>query len=262
VIIVSIVASIGSLTLTSYYLPSLTPFSQWFLAITPLAVAFATFYLSVSITRDRQARQMAERIYTPLFNEARTWLDPHGQSFSEWTRINKEAPYWVRRIPKELTKVLNDAYNISQNFYTSRAVLYRLVPKGIEKLSSEIVPKAGFIVDDTPTVTQFVMLSPGYGEIYIDPALIWQMNQSVSKYIDDRARESYLPGSNWELQTRVSRSGVPVKVAGGTEDATKWLERVMEFLATQPSALEFRKQIQKIRTLGEEALLLIEEELG
>jgi hypothetical protein len=130
-------------------------------------------------------------VYTPLYNEARTWLDPKGQSFSEWTRINREAPYWVRKIPKELTKVLNEAYSSSQNFYTSRAVLYRLVPKGIESLSHEIVPKSGFSMDDSPTVIQFVMMSPGYGETYIDPAVIWQMNQSVPKFIEDRARESY-----------------------------------------------------------------------
>src|SRR5438309_11955715 len=66
VIIFIIVAVVGLLTFSSYYVSSVTPLSQWFLAITPLSVAFATFYLSVSIARDRRAREMADRIYTPL----------------------------------------------------------------------------------------------------------------------------------------------------------------------------------------------------
>src|SRR5207245_10781638 len=104
-IIVLIVAVIGSLTLSSYYLPSLTPFSQWFLAITPLAVAFATFYLSVSISRDRKSREMAALVYAPLLKEVTTWLSPQLQMFSEWGRIKTEQPYWFHRVPKEIVAI-------------------------------------------------------------------------------------------------------------------------------------------------------------
>ena len=52
VLIVLILAIVGSLTLASNYVSFLFPFSQWALSVTPLAIALTTFYLSILITQE------------------------------------------------------------------------------------------------------------------------------------------------------------------------------------------------------------------
>jgi len=263
-IIVAIVAVVGLLTLISNYVSALTPFSQWFLAITPLAVAFATFYFSISIARDRRAREMAERVYTPLLKEVTTWLDPTGQNFGEWTKLATEARFWVRRIPKELAVIFERAYGVSKQFFQARVILYKLVTECTDKLSDEVISKAGFTTNDRHVLIQFMMTAEGYpNPMQIDPAQAWQTNPNVSEFIEEFAKKNYLPGAKWELKTHVSlKSGSELRIAGDTEDMKKWLGKVMDYFATQESAVRLRKLIVEIKQLGEQALLLIDEELG
>ena len=205
---------------------------------------------------------MAIEVYTTLMKEVVTWVDPKFQMFGEWTRLGLEAAYWVKRIPKPITKIFTQAYAIFQGYYVIRGILYRLVTESTNQFSDEVLFKSGSTKDDRLALIQFFVLGDGYNEMQIDPAAIWEMKQSVSKYLDDFVEKNYLPGVKWKLQTKVSKSGEQVKPAGDTEDAKKWLGKMMEFLEKQPKALEYRQQIDTIRNLGEQALLLIGEELG
>jgi len=166
------------LTLSSYYLPSLTSFSQWFLAITPLAVAFATFYLSVSISRDRKSREIAALVYTPLLKEVTSWLNPRFQMFGEWGQIKTQQPYWVLRMPKEITTLLEQAYSLYPGLTLKREIFYRLISQTTEGLSSEMLPNAGFSPNESSAAIHFGIVAEGYGEEQIVPAAIWETNQA------------------------------------------------------------------------------------
>ena len=264
VIIIIIVGVVGLLTLSSYYVSSLTPFSQWFLAITPLAVAFATFYLSVSITRDRRAREMAERVYTFLLKEVTTWLDPESQTSGEWTRLKLEVPYWFRRVPKDIATLFNHAYDLFQARWRLRTILDKLISDAIDRLSKEVLAKAGHNTNDPSANIQFnIMTESGVGVQPIWLIWLWLSGKSVSEYLNDLSRKLHPPGSKWTLQTLVSpKTGGETKEAGGKENTMKWIGKIMESVEAHPEALAYRRQIREIMELGERALLLIEEELA
>jgi len=263
VIIVLIVAVVGSLTLASYFLPSLAPFSQWFLTITPLSVAFATFYLSVSIARDRRAREMADRIYTPLLKEVTTWFDPKFQNFGEWTRLNLEAHYWLQRVPKVIANLFNEAYESLRKLQELRAATNKLISDGTNQISPEVLSKAGFEDTELGAIYFYIMTESGGGINPIYILWIWQTGKSVTEYVADYAKENFGKGTKWRLQTQASakRDGT-IKVAGETEDTNRWITQVFEFLKTQPEALEYARQIGEVRKLGEQAFKLIDEELS
>src|SRR6266567_7835644 len=135
VIIVSIVVLVGSLTFASYYVSSLSTFSQWFLAVTPLTVALATFYFSISIVRDRRAREMATLVYAPLLKETNTWSNPQFQMFREWETLNSEQLYWIRRVPKEITAIFKQAEKLFQQQGDLRGTVQKIVSDATDELS-------------------------------------------------------------------------------------------------------------------------------
>lgn len=263
-IIVLIVAAIAVLTLTSYYLTSLAPFSQWFLAITPLAVAFATFYFSVSIARDRKTREMATLVYTPLLKEVTTWLNPQFQMSNEWERIKTEQPYWVHRIPKEILAIFKKAERLFQEQWQLRGTVTKIISDAIDDLSPEVLVKAGHNTNDPLASIQFyVMTGEGTGNNLVYPIWLWEKGMTVSEFAEDFAKKNYPRGSNWALKTEASpRTGGGMKIAGGTEETKRWLGKVMKSVANQADALAYRRNIEAVRKLGEQALLLIEEELA
>src|SRR5207249_10440033 len=223
----SLVAGLGLLFLVSYLFPlSLTPqFTQGVLAGTPLAVAFATFYLSISIARDRKARQMAERVYTPLLKEVTTWLDPEHQGSGEWTRLKMEAPYWVRRVPKDITTLFNHAYSLFQDRWQLVANLNKLISDNTDRLSVEVLAKAGHNTNDPLATIQFnIITEEGTGEHNIYIVWLWESDKSVSEYMNNLARKLYPMGTKWSMQTRASpRSGGAMKIAGGKEETMIWI---------------------------------------
>ncbi len=260
--IVAILAA-SELTVSIVYPSSLGyAFVQGLLAGSPLALAFATFYLSVSIARDRRARQMAERVYTPLLKEVTTWLDPTGQRFGEWTRLHSEAPYWVRRIPKDIVSLLNRAEPLFHDLWSLRGAISKLISDATDKLSSEVLSKAGHANDRLGPIQFNVMTEDGTGHHPIYLNWIWETGMSVSEYADDLAKKLYPVGTKWSMQTMAQpRSHGSMQVAGGKEDTMKWLGKILGELETQPAALELRNRIRSIRQLGKEGLLLIGEEL-
>ncbi len=263
-IIVVIVGVVGLLTLSSYYVSSLTPFSQWFLAITPLAVAFATFYLSVSIARDRKTREMATLVYTPLLKEVTTWLNPQFQMSNEWERMKTEQPYWVRRMPKEILAIFKKAERLFQEQWQLRGAVTKIISDATDELSREVLVKAGHNTNDSLATIQFyVMTGEGTGNNLVYPIWLWEKGMTVSEYADDFAKKNYPRGSNWSLKTEAApRTGGGMKIAGGTEETKKWLGKIMESVAKQPDALAYRRNLDAVRKLGEQALLLIEEALA
>jgi len=262
--IILIVAVIGSLTLSSYYAPSLSPFSQWFLAITPLAVAFATFYLSVSIARDRRSREMAALVYTPLLKEATTWLNPQFQMFSEWGRIKTEQPYWVLRVPKEIIAIFKKAEELFQKQWELRGTVTKIISDATDELSLEVLAKGGFNTNDRLANIQFyVMTEEGAGTNLVYPIWLWERGTSISEFAEDLAKKNYPRGTKWSLKTEASpRTGGSMKIAGGMEETKQWLGKIMESVGKQPDAIAYRKNIEAVTKLGTQALLLIEEELA
>lgn len=263
-IIIIIVGVVGLLTLTSYYVSSLTPFSQWFLAITPLSVAFATFYLSVSIARDRRTREMATLVYTPLRKEITTWLSPQFQMSNEWERIKTEQPYWVNRMPKEILAIFKQAERLFQDQWQLRGAVTKIVSDATDELSREVLVKAGHNTNDPLASIQFyIMTGESTGNNLVYPIWLWEKGMTISEFAEDFAKKNYPRGSTWSLKTEASpRTGGGMKIAGGTEETKNWLDKIMESVAKQPDALAYRRNLEAVRKLGEQALLLIEEELA
>jgi hypothetical protein len=262
--IVLVVAIVGSLTLASYYVSSLSTLSQWLLAITPLTVALATFYFSFSIARDRRAREMATIVYAPLLKETSTWLNPQFQMFSVWGQLNSEQLYWIRRVPKEITSIFKQAEKLFQHQGDLRQSVNKLISEATDALSIEVLAKAAHYTNDQLANIQFyVLMDGGGGQNLVYPIWIIESGMNVPEFADDLAKKSYPRGTKWGLRTDASpRTGGGMKTAGGTEDTEKWLTKVVDSVGKQPDTLAFRHNIEAIRNLGERAVRLIGEELG
>jgi hypothetical protein len=229
-----------------------------------LTVALATFYLSISIARDRRTREMATLVYTPLRKEVTTWLNPQFQMSNEWERIKTEQPYWVRRMPKEIVDILKKAEGLFQNQWQLRGAVTKIISDATDELSREVLVKAGHNTNDSLATIQFyLMTGESTGNNLVYPIWLWEKGTTVSEYAEDFAKKNYPRGSNWSLKTETSpRTGGGMKIAGGTEETKKWLGKIMESVAKQPDALAYRRNLQAVMKLGEQALLLIEEELA
>jgi hypothetical protein len=162
-----------------------------------------------------------------------------------------EAPYWFRRVPKDIANVFNHAYKLFDTRWQLRAISDKVIADATDKLSVEVLAKAGHNTNETSANIQFnIMREDGTGVQTIWLIWLWLSGMSVSDYMNDFSRKIHPPGSKWTLQTLVSpKAGGGTKVAGGKEES-------------QPKALEYRRQIKEVKELGEKALLLLEEELA
>src|SRR2546430_6470148 len=106
---------------------------------------------------------MADRIYTPLLKEVTTWFDPKSQNFGEWTRLNLEAHYWLQRVPKGIRNLFNQAYDVLRELQELRAVTNKLISDATDRLSTEVLTKAGFENVGSATIYFYLMTETGGG---------------------------------------------------------------------------------------------------
>ncbi len=207
---------------------------------------------------------MATLVYTPLLKEVTTWLNPQFQMSNEWERIKSEQPYWVRRMPKEILSIFKKAERLFQEQWQLRGAVTKIVSDVTDELSGEVLVKAGHNTNERLASIQFyVMSGENAGNNLLYPIWLWEKGMTVSEFADDFAKKNYPRGTNWSLKTEASpRTGGGMKIAGGTEETKRWLGKIMESVAKQPDALAYRRNLEAVRKLGEQALLLIEEELA
>ena len=264
-LIVLIILIVSVATLGAIFNSSLAPYAKWMVDVTPLFVALTTFYLSFIIATDRRKREMARWVYTPLLKEAKTWLDPAFQNFSQWGQIKEDQPYLVRRMPKDIVKTLEKADKLFQAQWHLRYSVTQLISEATDRLSVEVLKKAGFNTNDTSAnISFYIKTGSGAGEQPVYPIRVIETKMRVPDYADDYAKKNYPKDSGWVLYTITSpkTAGVGMKIAGETEETKKWLESIIDSVLKHSDGKDLQKNIQAIREVGVEARLLIGEELG
>lgn len=226
-------------------------------AIGTLALAFLTVYqlqLFKQEHRAAQARELGERIYTPLRVEIRSWSDPERvyENFSvkTWKELKEKYPYLTQRIPTDLAGLLNHAEDLQPHFAFLKSQVYRMIYEETDRLGRELAGVA------QSNGTQFRAYSKDRPFLDFDAASVWVRETTLSEFVENYVKMCY-PIEDWEVEVLVSG-----RKAGDIKDAEHITERVLEFLKGQVLAREFLERIHVINKLGVQVTKLVDHELS
>lgn len=60
---------------------------------------------------DYGAKELAKLVYTPLWKEATSWLDPATPTFTvgTWSNLESEKRYLIPLVPRDIAEIFNQA---------------------------------------------------------------------------------------------------------------------------------------------------------
>ncbi len=249
--------SIGVVFTVIIFVAWFNTLSQALVGIGTLAVSFVALYQSRLGVEERHKRDLAQRVYTPLRAEVVKWLDPETQTFYVWNELQEKELYWVKKVPKDMTTLLNEGREAFRRLLAARIALNTLTLNETTRLGNELRKNLGLTIHEgqSPPTIRIMAGNQGLiGQVY--PENVWLTRKGLRDYVMTLVNRSYR-GIDWTAEILVD--GHP---RGGLPEAEEFMGKIMEFFEGQPQARELRESSEKLRTLGSKLLLRLDEELG
>lgn len=229
-------------------------------AIGTLALAVLTVYQLRLFIRERkanQARELADRIYTPLRVEVASWINPeqvfNDASCKTWTDLKERMPYLTLRLPRDLVGLLDTTQQLLNRIGFLNIQVREMIQDEMHRLSAELCTRSGVnyrglgvirILGKRELITQ------------VDLGRVWCMKTTVKEWVENYVQTHY-PVKEWELEILNGADRV-----GGLKEAEEIAQQVFTSLKNQPFASELREKIYKVKELAQKAISRIDEELS
>jgi hypothetical protein len=228
-----------------------------------LFLAGLTYYQLRILIRERkaaQARELADRVFTPLRKEVALWIGPeevYGEASSRtWAELKEKAPYLSLRLPRELAGTLDKAEQLFTRVNFLKSQVRPVIQKETNRLGRELALKAGLTGQRTNEQTMLRIVNKQGLIANLDLGRVWSTRMSLTDWAKNYVKVHY-PVEDWEVQVLVGPDP-----AGGTKDAEELARQLFELLRGQPSARELHETIDEITTLGRDAIASIDRELS
>jgi hypothetical protein len=227
-------------------------------AVGTLALAILTVHQLRLLVRERkasQARELADRIYTPLRKEVTLWSDPEevygGVSSSVWKHLNETAPYLTQRVPRDLASILDKVQSLFFRVDFLTIQVRRIIIDESNRLGRSLRDKAG---EHDQTMLRIV----GKRDLIVnlDLGKVWSTKMTLIDWSKNYVSNHY-PVSDWEIDVQVGNNR-----AGGTKEAERLADQLFKFLKSQSMACELLEKIEEITKLAHNIVARIDQELS
>ena len=222
-----------------------------------ILLASATFLLAWNSVKDRKAREtneLAVGAYNPLRMQVLSWTDLENAytsaSISVWTSLKQTQLQLAGRIPKPITKQLDDAENLMDRVQSLR-----------ERVSKEVKTKYGEIAKGFLPSKQAgeellvrFMLNGRYVR-WFDPTWAWLAREGLDEYVGQYAAIQF-PDDTWDFEVIVGSTKV-----GGEKEANEVAEKLFEALDKLDEASELRELLGKLSGMANSINAAIEKEM-
>lgn len=233
---------------------------QGAVAVGTLSLAGATYYQARLLVRERKAataRELAEKIYTPLRPEVSNWRDIELVGQCSWSQFKNSMPLLILKVPEPIGALLDQAAAIIDEMARLQAKVYKYCEERIIEFGWQLARDKGQQTG-LEKKTAFQVLANNNAVFTIDqnnlPA-VWVSGKDLNKWISDYFTKR-LPDSSWDVQVLVGGQKF-----GGLEDANRIVSKLFEGLAEQPFALRLRDQARTLKPIGVKLSQKIDQEI-
>lgn len=231
---------------------------QGAVAVGTLSLAGASYYQARLLVHERnatRAREMAEKIYTPLGQQIWGWPDTQLPEVSSWNHFKSSMPYLTQKVPKEISTLLEQRDQILEE-------MSRLQEKIREQCKSRIVElgwQLALAKGQQTTLEKTTAFQVNCEVLRVEQnnlPSIWLSCKDLYTWISDY-RSEHLPDQEWRIDVVVGGSKF-----GGLEDAKTVAATLFKELEDLPYAQRFRELSKKARAIGASLTQLTEKELA
>jgi hypothetical protein len=229
-------------------------------AMGTLALAALTVYQLRLFLRERkanQARELAERIYTPVRMEVAIWAKPEevfkGALSKTWTELKEKAPYLTLRLPRDLVDTLNTAERLLSRISFLSIQVRGMIQEEIDRLGIALCAKRGVTFHGSP----LIRVRGGIEMItQVDLGRVWCTQMSVKEWVENYVKDHY-PVKDWEVEIFSGSDRL-----GALKEAEEMTQDVFALLKNEPFARELLEKIYELQGLAQKAISRIDEELS
>ncbi len=229
-------------------------------AVGTLALAALTYYQLRLLSRERratQARELADRVYTPLLRDVAKWTKPEevygDASCKTWTELKLQAPYLGLRVPRDIATKLDEAERVFGRIGFLLSQVRPMIHLEANRLGRKLATEIG-ITGEKETMLRIVDSNSLI--VNLDIGKIWAAKLSLKDWAQKYVAAHY-PVEDWKVEILFGPDPV-----GGTKEAEAFMEQLSGFLKTQPLANELLERIWQIIDLGRIIIPLIDQNLA
>ncbi len=203
--------------------------------------------------RKQLARDLAEKVYTPILREAAIGLENNRHTtriFMEWNRLKGGEPYWTAQVPPGIVEMFESA----RPSYDRLQSLTPEFQKIVSNVSFQAREKAGL---QTPRsgvgMVSFRILQGDAVVRWVHVSNFWESGKRLKELVQEHIK---YPDIGFTVDSQID--GQPV---GGMGKAYQLADTIFELLEKEPIAIEVRDRTKELRKRAEEIVSRIREEL-
>jgi hypothetical protein len=231
-------------------------------AIGTLALAALTVYqlrLFINERKANQARELAERIYTPLRMEVAIWTKPEEvfngalSASKTWTELKEKAPYLTLKLPRDLRDTLDSAERLLSRIYFLSSQVRAMIQEETDRLGMALCAKRSVSFHGSP----FIRVVGGHQmitQVYLGS--VWCSKMSLKEWVENYVKDHY-PVKDWEVEIFSGSDRI-----GALKEGEEMAEAMFALLKNQPFARELLEKIYEVQGLANKAICRIDEELS
>jgi hypothetical protein len=229
-------------------------------AIGTLALAGLTVYqlrLFIQERKANQARELAERVYTPLRMEVALWVNPEFVfgfvSSKAWIELKEKAPYLVLRLPRDLVNLLDTPQPLLKTIEFLGTQVRGVIRDITDQVGIKLCAQARVTFRGPPFIR---VLGKSVLITTADIGTVWAARMSLKDWVEKYVNDHY-PVKDWEVEVLSGSDRI-----GGLTEAEEITEAVFATLKNQPFACELLNKIYELQGLAQKAISQIDEELS
>jgi hypothetical protein len=228
--------------------------ASWAVAVGTLLLAVVAYYEARLLVRERkanQARELVEKIYLPIRKEIVLWLEPEKHDYSVWPKLQEDYPHLTPFLPEELIKLLDRAGPIMLRLGTLELEINELVSKASIATQEKMGLHGPVGGPSSPAFCAVRLGQPRFNMAMFYVKDLWLSRKSLKDYSTQQIEKRW-PGMHFDTELYLDGARV-----GGSKEAQDLVEGVLESLAAEPKAKEYRDNVDKKLVIVERALPII-----
>jgi hypothetical protein len=230
-------------------------------AVGTIGLSLLTVYQTQLLIRERrasQARELAEKIYTPLRQEVSEWKSIETARLISWRMMQNQMPYLTLRVPKEITALLDQGVRLLSEMALLEETVRNYCEEELKRLGWELAKSKGQQtgLSDQRAIQVLVKNNAILNFDRVSLPMVWTSGRDLYTWVADYAAKN-LPGASWDMLVLVGGQKL-----GGLEEAKVMADKLFESLASRPDAQQLREKARVLRPIGVKLVERINKELA
>jgi hypothetical protein len=211
---------------------------------------------------DYSPNELVEQVYTPLWKEATSWLDPATPTYTvgTWSNLETEKRYLTRLVPPDIAEIFGQAKILWVKMSSLTLALFGAYDAAIIAARDAVIITVHEGMNPTQAplgagqVVFRILSGPNFlGGVWLQK--LWVSGKTLDGYAQEFVDANY-PGTEWRLDVQIDG-----KTVGNHDTAVRFAGAAETFLRHEHKALEIRDRYAQMRALGVKARGRIDEEL-